>query len=596
MVITIAAISGCGNGDKAFDDAGFDAGLFDAPSVDASFVLPDAGEAGPCPIGCSSDLHDVVDCHGNVITACTGTQGCDVATNTCINACTAAVDNKNSVGCEYYATFMEADPTACFAAYVANTWDTPATIMIDYAGTTFTNIASFTALPVGSGTSLTYNPYPGTLAPGEVAVLFLGGEEGGNPKCVVQPAVPTTGSISAMVSGTGIGSSFHITTDVPVVAFEMNPFGGGNTAITGGSLLLPVSVWDTNYIAATAEAYSTGTPSINIIAQADNTTVTILPKVALAGGNGIPSGPANVPASFTLNAGQEAQIEQEADLAGSVIQSTGPVGVMAGNPCGQAPIGTSFCDHGEQMLPPVHALGSEYVGVMYRSRTGEPAIWRLVGAVKGTNLTFSTPIGASSGYPAAPATLNQGDVAEFSTATPFIVTSQDSAHPFMLFEIMSSSQWAYMPNKGPNKFGYGDPDLNVQVPPQQYLSNYVIMADPTYPETSLTLIRELNKSQSFDDVMIDCLTGPITGWQPVGANYEYARLDLQTGDFLPVGTCSNGVHQLMSATPFALSVWGWGTPLTGTTQSTFTANVSYSYPGGMNLQPINNVVVNPTPN
>jgi len=34
-------------------------------------------------------------------------------------------------------------------------------------------------------------------------------------------------------------------------------------------------------------------------------------------------------------------------------------------------------------------------------------------------------------------------------------------------------------------------------------------------------------------------------------------------------------------------VWGWGTPLT----TTFTANVSYGYPGGMNVAPINNVVI-----
>jgi hypothetical protein len=46
-----------------------------------------------------------------------------------------------------------------------------------------------------------------------------------------------------------------------------------------------------------------------------------------------------------------------------------------------------------------------------------------------------------------------------------------------------------------------------------------------------------------------------------------------------------------SNAPFGLAVWGWGTPKT----STFTQNVSYSYPGGMNVQPINTVVVPPTP-
>jgi len=48
---------------------------------------------------------------------------------------------------------------------------------------------------------------------------------------------------------------------------------------------------------------------------------------------------------------------------------------------------------------------------------------------------------------------------------------------------------------------------------------------------------------------------------------------------------------------FGLWVWGWGTPLTGDGFGTgvFTQNVSYGYPGGMNVQPINEVVIPPTP-
>jgi hypothetical protein len=164
----------------------------------------------------------------------------------------------------------------------------------------------------------------------------------------------------------------------------------------------------------------------------------------------------------------------------------------------------------------------------------------------------------------------------------------------MLFEYMSSSNWTAI---GANGFcqtsawaGFGDPDFSVQVPPAQYLSHYVIMTDPTYPETDLVLIRRPDAKNNFQDVNIDCLTTPITGWQTVG-QYQWTRLDLQTGDFTDVGSCSNGRHELTSAAPFGLNVWGWGTPKT----SSFTCNVSYSYPGGMNVQPINSVIVPPTP-
>ena len=459
---------GCGGGPSGFTDAGGnDAGGADA-SLDVNLNFPETspGDGSTCGNTCSSDLHEVIDCNGNVVSTCMGTDGCDVATGSCVNACQAAVDNKNSIGCEYYATFMDQDDgaSACFVAFVANTWNTPVTINVDFNGMTYTNVASFTRIPSGKGQSITYGAYAGTLPPGEVAILFLGGDQGtessGNPVCPITTASGTT----SMLSGTGFGHSFHITTDVPIVAYEMNPYGGGDAAVTGASLLLPVSAWDTNYIASTASAYMVDNPGITIVAAQDGTQVTLLPKVALVRGNGIPSGPANKPVDVQPDRGREqAQIEQQADLVGSVIQSNYPVGVMAGNACMNTPTGTIFCDHGEQMLPPVRALGNEYVGVMYRSRTGEPAIWRIVGAVDGTTLSFSPSIPAGSGYTAPPTTVNQGDLVEFSTATPFVVTSQDASHPFELFQYMSGSGLARSRLK--NSEGYGDPDFSVQVPP-----------------------------------------------------------------------------------------------------------------------------------
>ncbi len=603
FLVVFLAVCGCGGNSSNFGggDGGGDATV--DGGGDGGFTFGDSGtdSGSNCARGCSSDLHEVIDCNNNVVATCTGTDGCDVATGTCINACQAAVDNKNSVGCEYYATQMDnaGGASDCFAAFVANTWDTDAHITVDFNGTSLP-AASFTRIPSGKGASITYGAYNNALPAGQVAIVFLGGSQGTAPNCPVATAKGTGG----LISGTGIGHSFHITTDVPVVAYEMNPYGGGNVAVTGASLLLPVSAWDTNYIASTASPDTAGTPGVTIIAAQDNTQVSFLPKVALVGGsngNGtIPSGAANTTVKFNLQKGEQAQIEQSTDLVGSVISSNNPVGVMAGNPCMNMPQGITFCDHGEQMLPPVRALGHEYVGVMYRSRHTEPAIWRIVGAVDGTTLTFSPSVPALDGLPAAPTSVNQGDLKEFASATPFVVTSQDDKHPFMLFEYMASSDWGPIGGSGfctaATWSGFGDPDFSVQVPPQQYLSHYVIMTDPTYPETDLVLIRRPDAQNNFQDVNIDCLSTPIAGWQTIGS-YQWTRLDLQTGAFKDVGTCSNGRHELTSKAPFGLNVWAWGTPLTGDTTGgpLFTCNVSYSYPGGMNVQPINSVIVPPTP-
>src|SRR6185369_1846374 len=130
-------------------------------------------------------------------------------------------------------------------------------------------------------------------------------------------------------------------------------------------------------------------------------------------------GAANVQYVFNLNKGQQAQFSQQADLNGSVVQSTKPIGFMAGQPCMRAPKGVAYCDHGEQMVPPVKALGNEYVGVMYRPRVpGDKGIWHMVGAVDGTTLTYSSAVGG-------PATINAGQAVDFITDQPFVVKSQD---------------------------------------------------------------------------------------------------------------------------------------------------------------------------
>ena len=99
----------------------------------------------------------------------------------------------------------------------------------------------------------------------------------------------------AQVKGTARGTAFRVTTDVPVVAYEMLPYGGGSAAVTGATLLLPTSAWDTNYIAVDAyqPSQAAGTPpGMALVAAEDATKVTILPKVAIEGGQNVQGAPA----------------------------------------------------------------------------------------------------------------------------------------------------------------------------------------------------------------------------------------------------------------------------------------------------------------
>lgn len=580
------AVAACSAGTTPSDGGGDAVGVTGTGTTNPTntgggFTNGTGGNTG-CDITCSPDLHQVIDCMGNVIEQCSGDQGCNAMTGSCTNACDAAVENASSVGCEYYATFMDQiyGDSVCFAAFVANTWDTPAHVTVEYQGQML-NVGSFLYTASGMGPNQIFtpvNPAAG-IPPGEIGVLFLSGTSGGIVPCPVPAAITGGSQITAQ---SGIGSSFRINTDIPVVTYQMNPYGGGSAATTAASLLLPTSVWGTNYVAANA-GYSVPeiatNASMNIVAKEDNTTVTMVPVSNIEGGGALPPGPVNTPYTFVLNRGQQAQFTQLAGLMGSIISSDKPVGVMAGNNCHRIPIQAPACDHGEQMVPPISALGSEYVGVMHRPRQGEPAFWFLVGAVDGTQLTWMPDVGG-------PTTINRGQIVEVITGTPFVVRAQDDAHPFLFFHSMSSCWWDQMPTAGGDC--WGDPDWVIGVPPKQYDYRYVFFADPTYPETSLVLVRA-KQGDAFADVSLDCL-GTVSGWQPVG-EYEWARVDLSTGNFLPVGSCSTGRHEISSAAPFGLWVWGWGTPLT----TISTQAVSYGFPGGMRVKPINTVVIPPVP-
>lgn len=170
----------------------------------------------------------------------------------------------------------------------------------------------------------------------------------------------------------------------------------------------------------------------------------------------------------------------------------------------------------------------------------------------------------------------------FMTGEPFVVKSQDQDHPFLLFAHMVGVNYASVTNNA------GDPDSVLGVPPEQYLSHYVFFTDPTYPETNLVVVRKKREGR-FADVVLDC-AGKLTGFRPLG-DYEWTRVDLVTGNFESVGGCSNGRHVIDSENPFGLWIWGWGWSAT----EAQTTSVSYGYPGGMNVAPINPVIVPTVP-
>jgi hypothetical protein len=505
----------------------------------------------------------------------------------------------SSVGCEYYAVEMDgafAAYNGCYVVFLINTNKSPAHFTVSFDDTPI-DLSQFAKIPQGAGRSITYGDFDPTagLPEGQVAIAFLAGipqaEAGGGPgqsdpnAPVACPVLPALNSLTQL-HGSGIGRAFHIVADEPVVAYQMLPYGGGRAAVTGASLLLPTAVYGTNYVAVDAYAYDPALPSpqivgtsMDIVAAEDDTHVTIKPNAAIIASGGIPGTAAGTPVTYKLQHGEVLQITQSDSLTGSPVQSDRPITLFAGHPCVTVPIGQNYCDHAEQQIPPISALGSEYAGVTYRQRTSTPEnpVWVMIGVADGTTLTWDPPVGGPTG-------VNVSQVAMFKTATPFHVKSQDADHPFLLLSTMTGATTV---GNGESEQGYGDPDVVRVVPVAQYLGQYVFFTDPTYPETDLVVTRARGKD-GFSDVTLDC-AGKLSGWQPIGSSglYEYTRIDLVRHDFVPQGSCDNGRHEMTSSGSFGVTVWGWGTPETTPT----TGYVSYGYPAGENVGQLTTIVV-----
>jgi hypothetical protein len=562
-----------------------------ASTSDSTGAFNDGGGGnGNCGLTCSSDLHSIIDCNGALVSTCPPDQGC--ANAACVPACDAAVANKSSIGCDYYPHNPQTlFGRGCHAMFIANTWNAPVTISGEANGTPI-DLSKYAYLPSGTGTSLTYTPLGQgqPLPEGEVAIVFLRDSQSGFMGTVCPEAAaetdPAAGVWTDGVAGTNnTGEAIRVFTSAPVVAYDIIPFGGGRSEISDASLLLPTSTWDTNYIAITPRPLGNNTlnPSIAIVAAEDGTTLTILPTVAINPGTGVTGGPANTPQTFPLSRGQVLRIEQDTDLLGSVLSADKPIGVWGEQSC--INIDAFACDAAHEQIPPIRALGSEYVSVRYRDRmpgANETPPVRITGAVDGTQLTWepAPPMGAID-------MVDSGQSFEVRSAEPFVVKSQDEDHPFYVAAYMTGG--AAYANRG-------DPEFVNVIPAAQYLNDYTFFTDPTYPETNLVFVRKSGPN-GFADVTLDCM-GVITGWQPVagGSTYEYTRVDISTGVFQGQNGCDNGKNHASSDQPFGLTVWGWGTDATGQSGSPgYSQYVSYAYPAGASVQTINEVVVPPVP-
>lgn len=565
-------------------------------------------DGGPTnKLGCTPDLQSVVSESGAVVKTCAPDQGC--FEGECLPPCEAAGKAGGNIGCDFYAP----DPPftgqgwagaysqllgPCYAVFLANAWKRSVKIQVTRGGQTF-DVTSFARIPKGNIPNVTYQPLPTEgLPPDEVAILFLSHKPGVQNQTSLECPIPPALLDNAAAIESGRGQAFRVTTDTPVSAYAILPYGGARSYLPSATLLFPATAYGKNYVTMSPHdlpdpAQPPGRVWAHVVGTVNGTTVDIVPQKALPGGAGVAAAPAGQKTTYSLNEGEILQW-LGADTNGMIIASDQPVGLFTGTTYLHAPSATSSSgghDATHQQIPPVGALGSEYAAPLIVTRLNslqqESIPHRIVGVVDGTQLSWepAPPAGA-------PSVLNAGNVVEFQTNQPFVVRSQGSDFPFLLSNYMPGSILssgttrpgcsAQPPAGAPPNCHLGDEDWVVILPPQQFLNRYVFFTDPTYSTTNLVITR-LNTGSGFKDVQVECL-GTVTGWQPVGSSgdYEVAYVDLMRGG-VAVGQCGVSRHVASSDAPFGVVVWGtdWFS--------------SYGYPAGGNVRTINDVYVPPQP-
>lgn len=588
LFVVSAAWIGCSSNRSEFEDN------------HREFDNPDAAtdEDSSCSgVSCSRDLRSVIDCNGNVARTCPPDLAC--GNGACVAPCDSAALNEGSVGCSFSVPGPNTKALArgsCYAVLVSNNWTSPATLRFEFEGEE-KPLDGAVWVPSVEDAVVKYRKLDGPVPPGGGAVVFVSNEDTGAVNWTsCPPFVKPIFDKENGVYGTGKGHATLVSSDVPVSMYSMYPYGGARSVVPSATLLFPISSFRKNYMLLSAwggksdgfgrgtlpnslaDLSQAGSPTVQIVAAEDGTSIDILPTVDIIGGNGLSAGRRNDVTTYTLKRGEVLQLTQDNELVGAVIEANKPVGVFGGQTCMFVPSDLMACDIENNQIPPLSAWGHEYAVLPAPNRVEllthgteqarDPSPIRILAAADDTRLVYepAQPEGA-------PSTLARGQLGVFFAERPFIVRSQDSDHPLYVASVMTGASSVM-------STAMGDPEVVMAIPTNQWLDTYGFFSDYTYALSSVFVTRR-KVDGSFRDVTLDC-AGPLTGWKSITEDFEWTYAELTRDgapQAYPAGKCTDGSHRIQSDGPFAMTVWG------------LAAYASYAYPGGTGLRPVTELKV-----
>ncbi|MBI5534005.1 MAG: hypothetical protein HY898_14890 [Deltaproteobacteria bacterium] len=488
-------------------------------------------------LGCVTCLPGTGQCVGNVAHRCAPDgssyidEACDpllgsaCVAGACTGPCTWSALGKSNVGCEFYPTVtanseMMTLSSWHFAAAVSNPGTTAATITVTQGATTIATVT----VPAG-GAQVINLPWTTLQAPTGTMLLADG--------------------------------AYRLRSTQPVTVFQYNPYEYGTSSsapyTVDSSMLLPVNAWGTTYAVASRPQWIQGTYKFAgfyaVVASTDGTLVTLQPSAtgaSVQAGGGVPASGA---ATVALNRGGVLQVlgtvDTPSDLTGTMVTASRPVQVIGGHNCTDVPATTGYCDHLEESMIPLPALGKDYfVGANSLPSMAKKGVLTRIIAVEGaTNIVYDPPNGA---WPSmVPQT---GAFGEIDATTSYRITADK--------RVLVAQ---YMKGSAATTDAIGDPSMTIAVPVGQYRTSHVFHAGTGWPSLFVDIVAPTGSPVTLD-------AAAVGGFAPIGSSgYAMATVLLAAG----------GAHRVSSSAEVMVTVYGMG----GQSES-------FWHPGGMDLDPL----------
>jgi hypothetical protein len=494
--------------------------------------------------------------------------------------CAEAVEQQSYIGCEYWPTVTSNAGLFDgfeFAIVVANPTGSSADVTVERGGVS----AAQVALPAG-GIQTIALPW----------VPQLKGDD-------------TAGDGSGIVSALVPDGAYHVVSSVPITVYEFNALEfelapappdcpqlgapGCFSYTNDASLLLPTTALRGDYYILSRPTLHLGffgnwanLPGfLSVTATADGTTVTVESTAHVRAGAGVSALTPGGTGTYTLDAGDVLMLTSgtppaadtplpgqpclddpttlarkcptgpDYDLTGTHVTADKPISVIGGHDCTFVPYSEYACDHIEESMFPVEALGQDMFitapqAVMSIGQGSTPDFMfvRVLSAVDGNEITFTPAVNA-------PVTLNAGEWIEIGPV------NQDfriqAANKILVGQYMVGENFSGV------SAGAGDPDLSVGIPVEQFRVSYSFLAPETYTHNFVNVVTATGTQVSIDGSMI-----PLAEFTEIaGTGYSVARHQIQ-----------GGFHVMEGNDNFGITVYGYG------------SYTSYMYPGGLNLETV----------